>query len=166
MWVTEGDCMGRLCEKRPGAATCQAQAVPASSKREPLLVKAEPVSDTACTSVVTYLRKDKEEPCSVRSRNWETLLCRHQGHCRRRAGGTPGTEQKFACSPGQAHSRACCLSVPDGAPCKTDFHMQPMEDRKKQDINIIWMKSQHVEKSNSRNRLSGGKFGPVGNTLQ
>lgn len=61
MWVTEGGCMGRLCEKRAGAASCQAQAG-SSSKRDPSLVKAEPVSDTACTSVITHIRKDKKEP--------------------------------------------------------------------------------------------------------
>lgn len=50
--------MGGLCEKRAGAASCQAQAG-SSSKRDPSLVKAEPASDTACTSVAIF-EEDKK----------------------------------------------------------------------------------------------------------
>jgi len=39
---------------------CWAQPVPASSKTDPLLAKAEPISDSGDTSVTTHLRKGKK----------------------------------------------------------------------------------------------------------
>ena len=52
-------CRGGLSDKRLGAAPCQAQTSPASSKLNPPLAKAHPVSEAGGTSVITCLRKGK-----------------------------------------------------------------------------------------------------------
>jgi len=50
------DCRGGFCEKTSEAALMSDRA---SSKKNPLLAKAESISNTASTSVITYLRRGK-----------------------------------------------------------------------------------------------------------
>jgi len=50
----KGDCRGDLCEKGPRAAPCQAELVPADSKVDPRLLKAQPISQGGGTSVKTF----------------------------------------------------------------------------------------------------------------
>ena len=45
---------------KSGAVPLQAEPVPAGSKTDPLLAKAEPISDAGSISVITYLRKGKK----------------------------------------------------------------------------------------------------------
>ena len=47
----------RSCWKLP---PCPIEPMPASSKTDPLLAEAEPISNSGSTSVITYLRKGKE----------------------------------------------------------------------------------------------------------
>ena len=47
----------RSCLKLP---LCLIKPMPAGSKMDPLLAKAEPISDGGSASVITYLRKGKE----------------------------------------------------------------------------------------------------------
>jgi len=54
-----GGCWDIFCEKRPGAALCQVQSVPASSKKDPPLAKEEPSSDAGGISVVTFKEGQK-----------------------------------------------------------------------------------------------------------
>jgi len=59
----------RSCEKLPPCLIepvscekllpCLIEPVPASSKTDPLLAKAKPVSDSGSASVITYLRRGK-----------------------------------------------------------------------------------------------------------
>ena len=46
--------------RQQGLPPCQTESVPASSKMDPPLAKAEPISDAGGTSVITYLRKGKK----------------------------------------------------------------------------------------------------------
>ena len=46
----------RSCQKLP---LCPIKPMPAGSKMDPLLAKAEPISDSGSASVITYLRKGK-----------------------------------------------------------------------------------------------------------
>jgi len=55
---------------------------------------------------------------------WEKQPCRHQGQCRRRAGGAPSTEQLFSCSPGAARGGAGCPPVTYELPQGVDLHVQ------------------------------------------
>jgi len=53
--------------------------MPASSKRDPLLAKAESISNSGSSSVITYLGRRKKPAGGERSENMgETQLCRHQ----------------------------------------------------------------------------------------
>ena len=53
-------CRGGFCEKMLEAApSCQTEPVPAGSKMDPLLAKAEPISDGGSASGITYLRRGK-----------------------------------------------------------------------------------------------------------
>lgn len=47
-------------KKSPEAATCWIESVPVRSKREQQLASAELMSNTACNSAITYLRKSKK----------------------------------------------------------------------------------------------------------
>ena len=47
----------RRCQKLP---PCLIEPMPASSKTDPLLAKAEPISNSGSASGITYLRKGKE----------------------------------------------------------------------------------------------------------
>jgi len=85
----------RSCQKLP---QCSMEPVPAGSKTDLLLVKAEPISDGGSASVITYLRR-KKYPA--------------QGHFLQQEGGVrilqmprsvkkerlQAPEQRFACSP-------------------------------------------------------------------
>ena len=51
----------RRCQKLP---PYDAETMPASSKTDPLLAKAEPISDGGSASGMTYLRK-REKTCTV-----------------------------------------------------------------------------------------------------
>jgi len=51
-----GVASGRSCEKLP---PCLIKPVPASSKMDPPLTKAKPISDGGSASVTTYLRREK-----------------------------------------------------------------------------------------------------------
>jgi len=54
--------------------------MPASSKRDPLLADAEPISNGGSSSVITYLRREKKIAVGERSENMgEKQLCRHPG---------------------------------------------------------------------------------------
>ena len=46
----------RRCQKLP---LCPTEPMSAGSKTDPLLAKAEPISDGGSTSVITYLRREK-----------------------------------------------------------------------------------------------------------
>jgi len=50
----------RSCWKLP---LCPIEPVPAISKTNLLLAKAEPISDGGTTSVTTYLQRKKKQPC-------------------------------------------------------------------------------------------------------
>lgn len=62
LFVSEG-CRGGFCGKTPGTAS-MLRKVPAGSKADPLLAKAEPISNIHDTSVVIDLRKGKKMLCS------------------------------------------------------------------------------------------------------
>ena len=47
----------RSCEKLP---PCLIEPMPASSKTDPLLAKAKPISNGITTSIITYLRRGKK----------------------------------------------------------------------------------------------------------
>lgn len=57
---SEKGCRAGFCAKRPKTAPGWTEAVPAGSKRDPPLAKAEPISDSGSTSVATFLRKGKK----------------------------------------------------------------------------------------------------------
>jgi len=46
----------RSCEKLP---PCLIKPLPATSKTDPLLAKAKPISESGSASVITYLRREK-----------------------------------------------------------------------------------------------------------
>lgn len=47
-------CRGGLCKKGPEAAPYQAELVPASSKTDPQLPRAQPISQAGGTSIKTF----------------------------------------------------------------------------------------------------------------
>ena len=55
--VAEDDYRGGFCEKLP---PCLIKPVPAGSKTDPLLPKAEPISDGGNTSGITYLKGEEK----------------------------------------------------------------------------------------------------------
>lgn len=60
MFVSEGCRGGGFCEKVPGTASVLNK-VPASSKADPLLAKAEPISNIHGMSVIIGLRRGKKK---------------------------------------------------------------------------------------------------------
>lgn len=62
LFVSEG-CRGGFCEKTPGTAS-MLNKVPAGSKADPLLAKAEPISNIHGMSVVIDLKRGKKMLCS------------------------------------------------------------------------------------------------------
>ena len=55
----------RRCQKLP---PCSVDPVPASSKKDPSVAKAEPISDAASISLITYLRRGNKLLCNI---SWE-----------------------------------------------------------------------------------------------
>jgi len=49
--------------------------MPASSKMDPPLTKAKPISDGGSTSVITYLKREKKNPVGNSSRERGARLC-------------------------------------------------------------------------------------------
>ena len=72
----------RSCQKLP---PCPIKLMPAGSKTDPLLAKAEPISNSGSASGITYLRKGKSywaAAIAARERSekmGEKQLRRHQG---------------------------------------------------------------------------------------
>ncbi|GAB0183645.1 AN1-type zinc finger protein 5-like [Grus japonensis] len=73
--------------------------MPAGSKMDPPLAKAEPISDGGSTSGITELRKGKkthqEQLQPERGVRRCKKLCRHPGQCRWRGGGAPGARAEI-----------------------------------------------------------------------
>ena len=44
---------------------CLTEPMPAGSKADPLLAKAEPISDGGSASGITYLRREEKNPCAT-----------------------------------------------------------------------------------------------------
>ena len=71
--------------------------MPAGSKADLSLVKAETISDGGSASWITYLRRGKEKPRvtaiaagEMCQNMWEKQLCRHQGQWKWEGGDAPG----------------------------------------------------------------------------
>jgi len=63
----------RSCEK---LSPCLIKPVPATSKMDPPLAKAKPVSDSDSTSVITYLRREKKHCSKLAVRREESSYVR------------------------------------------------------------------------------------------
>lgn len=71
-WQQQG-CRHGLCGRKPGAALCQTQLLPAVFARDPSQATAEPISRAGGTSVKTCLRKGRkcqEGGNRERTREW------------------------------------------------------------------------------------------------
>jgi len=104
----------RSCQKLP---LCLIEPVPVSSKMDPPLAKAKPVSNDGSTSGITYLRSRKKTllknifPAGGRSGNPTDTKVSEEGGGR----GAPGTRAEVPLQPMEVHGGA-------------DLHLQPMED--------------------------------------
>ena len=71
--VVGGGYRGGFCGKLLEASLCPIEPMPASSKTDPPLAKAEPISNSGSASGITYLRKGKKlqgsSSCSQRERS-------------------------------------------------------------------------------------------------
>jgi len=68
--VAAGVASVRRCQK---LSTCPIKTVPASSKRDRLLTKAEPISDVSSISAIRYFRKDKNSCKTAAGRESEKM---------------------------------------------------------------------------------------------
>jgi len=60
-WQTsKWGCRVGICKRHQGLLPCGTEPVLAGSKMDPLLAKAEPISDADSASEITYLRKGKK----------------------------------------------------------------------------------------------------------
>ena len=92
----------RSCQKLP---LCLIGPMPAGSKMDPLLAKAEPISDSGSASGITDLRRGKKTTCAVAARREEREDVRATALQTPRSGKKEGEEvlqapeQRFPCSP-------------------------------------------------------------------
>lgn len=71
----------RSCQKFP---PCLTEKMPAGSKTDPALAKAEPINDSGITSGIKYLRSEKMSYTTASGREEvEYVRCRQPGQCRR-----------------------------------------------------------------------------------
>lgn len=83
-----GDCRSGLFEKK--LRNFRKERVPAELKRDPPLVKDEPMRNVGYASVKAYKRKGKN-PVKHQMRKWEkNKPADYKGQCRRRIGAGPG----------------------------------------------------------------------------
>ncbi|GAB0183375.1 hypothetical protein GRJ2_000802800 [Grus japonensis] len=108
--------------------------MPASSKTDPLLAKAEPISDGDSTSGVTQLRREKKPVCSShkrrvrrceRNNSADTKVCEEGG-----AGGAPGARAEIPLQQpmGKNLVRQAVPLQPMEVHSGADTHLEPMED--------------------------------------
>ncbi|GAB0207045.1 epimerase family protein SDR39U1 [Grus japonensis] len=91
----------RRCQKLP---PCQTEPVPASSKMDPPLAKAETISNGGSASVITYLRKGKN-CCATAAGREEQEKCERNNHADTKVseegggGGGPGARAEIPLQP-------------------------------------------------------------------
>ena len=75
VFFSEGDYYrGGFCEKCQKLPPCQTEPIPAGSKTDPLLAKAEPFSDSGSSSLITYLTRGKNCCTTAAGREeWENV---------------------------------------------------------------------------------------------
>ncbi|GAB0187542.1 epimerase family protein SDR39U1 [Grus japonensis] len=108
--------------------------MPAGSKMDPLLAKAEPISDGGSTSGITELRRGGKKTC-VGTCSWRLRICERNNSADTKVsaegggGGAPGTRTKIPLQPMEKTMvRQAVPLQPMEVDGGADIHLQPVED--------------------------------------
>ncbi|PKU39468.1 protein pxr1-like [Limosa lapponica baueri] len=131
--VGGGDALGVQSRDSPAACGEDHEPTPASSKIDPLLTKAEPISDSGSASGITYLRWRKNAVQQQPER--EVRICERNSPADTKdseegaGGGAPGVRAEIPLQPVvKTMVRQAVPLQPMEGNGGTDIHLQPMED--------------------------------------
>ncbi|GAB0210172.1 hypothetical protein GRJ2_003483000 [Grus japonensis] len=141
--------------------------MPASSKTDPLLAKAEPISDSGSTSVITYLRRGKN-CCTTAAAERGVRICERNNSADTKGsggggGGVPGTRAEIPLQPVEKTIvRQAVPLQPMEVNGGADIHLQPLEDPTPEQVDVPKGDCDSVE-SLHWSRFAGRTCDPVGN---